>query len=615
MECFTPIEFPISRYLKEGDNEVLISVGDRAWLPSEAAGGTDKEKVAYLPGIWDDVSVSFTRNFRVNRAILLPNLKENKVTAKLLIRSFYPPQLRYGANIFDTCRVQVTVRETKSGKQVAQAEKTVVVRSDNQTETAVDIPFAKPHLWTPDDPFRYTATVRLLDKNAPSDAVDKVFGMREFGRQGKYFTLNGQRIQLRGTNITLHRFFEDPEARALPWDRAWVKKLLTDIPKATNWNIMRVCVGLAPDFWYDLADENGLMFQNEWMYWQNHGWDEQIRREYTNWVWSDGNHPSIVIWDGINENHDKFIGTELIPELKRLDPTRIWDAGYMTAEEGEGAQDDMDEPHPYVDNAQAPNYPAFRTKRPYNLGLLHDTVERWTQKFRDAQLPQLVNEYGWMWLWRDGRPSKLTVPNYDFYLQPNSSPAANQELQAYSLQLQTEWLRAERSLAGVMHFCYLTNNYGFTGDSFVGPIAELNPSPMQRWFRHCFAPQAVFLNFTDERYMKHVPPHAPGSALPVVLTGVNDLSTEASGAVRLRLLNAQGREVLKKSENMRIPAYGEQEAPLSLTLPQQPGGYLLLAEFTPKGAKKPVISRRYVRVGAAGTPAPTQWYDLPASGY
>lgn len=610
IECFTPIEFPIGRYLKAGDNEVLVSVGDRAWLPSEAAGGTDKEKVTYLPGIWDDVSVSFTRNFRVSRALLLPNLKENKVTAKLLLRSFYPPQQLFGTSIFDSCRVQVDIRETKSGKPVAQAGKTVVVRRDNQTEVAVDVPFANAHLWTPDDPFRYTATVRLLERGQPSDAVDQVFGMREFGRQGKYFTLNGQRLILRGTNINLHRFLEDPEARALPWDRAWVKKLLIDGPKATHWNIMRTSVGLFPDFWYDLADEYGMMFQDEWLYWQNHGWDEEIRREYTNWVWSDGNHPSIVIWDGINENHDKYIGTQLIPELKKLDPTRIWDAGYMTAEEGTGAQDDMDEPHPYVDVSQAPNYADFRTKHPYNLGLLHDTVGGWTKRFRDSPQPQLVNEYGWMWLWRDGRPSKLTVPNYDFYLGPNSAPAANRELQAYWLQLQTEWLRAERSLAGVMHFTYLTNNYGFTGDSFVGPIAELNPSPMQRWFRHCFAPQAVFLNFTDERYMKHVPPHAPGAAFPVVLTGVNDLAQEARGTVRLRLLDAQGHAVLTQTQSMRIPAYGEQEAPVTLTLPKSAGGYLLLAEFTPAGARQPVISRRYVRVGPA---RPTQWYDMPAT--
>ena len=33
----------------------------------------------------------------------------------------------------------------------------------------------------------------------------------------------------------------------------------------------------------------------------------QVRKEYTNWVWSDGNHPSIVIWDAINENWDSYI--------------------------------------------------------------------------------------------------------------------------------------------------------------------------------------------------------------------------------------------------------------------------------------------------------------------
>ena len=55
----------------------------------------------------------------------------------------------------------------------------------------------------------------------------------------------------------------------------------------------------------------------------------QISKEYTDWVWSDGSHPSIAIWDAINENTDNYIGNTLIPELKKLDPTRIWDAGYM----------------------------------------------------------------------------------------------------------------------------------------------------------------------------------------------------------------------------------------------------------------------------------------------
>ena len=37
---------------------------------------------------------------------------------------------------------------------------------------------------------------------------------------------------LRGSNITLHRFLEDPLAAALPWDEKWVRKLLAGLPAA-----------------------------------------------------------------------------------------------------------------------------------------------------------------------------------------------------------------------------------------------------------------------------------------------------------------------------------------------------------------------------------------------
>ena len=64
MACYTPVEFPVNKAIKFGaENEILIRVGDRIWLPAEAAGGTDKEKEHYLPGIWDDVSLVIYRKY------------------------------------------------------------------------------------------------------------------------------------------------------------------------------------------------------------------------------------------------------------------------------------------------------------------------------------------------------------------------------------------------------------------------------------------------------------------------------------------------------------------------------------------------------------------------
>ena len=117
-------------------------------------------------------------------------------------------------------------------------------------------------------------------------------------------------------------------------------------------------------------------------------------------------------------------------------------------------------------------------------------------------------------------PSKLTVDVYNYYLGHNSTPSQNRELQAYNIQLETEWLRSEPALAGVLAFCYLTNNYGYTGDWFTGNIKDLNPSPALRWLTDAFAPSAVFIDLTDERYVKQAVPLQPGGKLKFKLAKI-----------------------------------------------------------------------------------------------
>lgn len=594
MACYTPVEFRATQAIKYGaDNIVLVRIGDRVWLPSEAAGGTDKEKEHYIPGIWDDVSISFTGLARINRLLVLPSVSDKKVEVKFQIRNFKPAQIFYGDTMEDSAIVNVKIKEKSTGKLIATGRTEFLTRRDNLTENGIEIELTDFKTWTPEHPELYLCEASIYLNGEESDILVKPFGMRDFKREGKYFYLNGSQYILRGTNITLQRFFEDPDSRGLAWDREWVKKLLVDYPKQLSWNAMRICVGLVPDFWYDLADEYGMMFQNEWLYWQNHGWNDQIRKEYTDWVWNDGSHPSIVIWDAINENTDDFIGNVLIPDLQKLDPTRIWDAGYMTSNHMK--YDEMDEPHPYQSPWFFEKISDFE-RNPYPLGDL-DFKGELVQRAERSSSAQLVNEYGWIWLWRNGTPSKLTVDVYKYYLGPNSTVSQNRELQAYWLQLETEWLRSNPSMAGVLAFCYLANNYGYTGDWFIDDIKDLKPGLTIHWFRHCFAPAAVFINLADERYTKHVPPHKPGSNLLFDLTTVNNNHYTVTGKLRLRLLDSGGTVVHQSESEMSMAELSIKRIIRNIVLPEQPGGYLLLAEFTRDGESEPVISRRYIKVG------------------
>lgn len=594
-ECATPIRMHITQFLKFGQaNEILISTGERIWLPAPAAGGTDLEKTVYMPGIWDDVILQFTGFQSVQNVLMLPDLKQQKVTAKILVRSLYPSQLKHGAPDGDSCRLQVEIFEPNSGKKVAESFINGMARRDNLTafETVLNIPDSKP--WSPESPVLYTAKVTIFDNGKISDTHQTRFGMRDFKIDGKHFYLNGEKQYLRGSNISLQRFFEDPECGNLAWDRKWVTRLLSDVTKNANWNAIRTSLGPVPDFWYDIADSCGLMIQNEWNHWQQHGWDENFRTEFTNWIWSDGNHPSIVIWDALNESRNKFIGNTLIPELKKLDPTRPWDAGYM--DENDMADNEMNEPHYYPNGyvmCESKDFDKTVKEENYLLGKLNTA----NQVEVNSKAALLINEYAWIWLWRDGTPANLTINHFDYFVGKNATPKQRWALQAYWLQLETEWLRAERSNAGVLSFCMLTNNYGFTGDYFMGKIAELTPSSTLQWLKHAFAPFAVFIDLADQRYFWHSAPYEPASVLKFDLNIVNDLKTPQTGKVHVKLIDEKGKTVSESKLDIQVEAIGKSIMPCTLNLPKAAGGYLVVAELTDGKKSVKNISRRYIRIG------------------
>jgi hypothetical protein len=152
----------------------------------------------------------------------------------------------------------------------------------------------------------------------------------------------------------------------------------------------------------------------------------------------------------------------------------------------------------------------------------------------------------------------------------------------------------------------LTNIYGFTGDWFMNNIKDLEISPTLKWFKHCFAPQAVFINLIDQRYMKHPSPHQPGSNLLFNMGGINDYATPATGKVELKLINSQGEVVMQQNISVRIDPVAKNLFPCKVELPAEKGGYVMVATYYPEGKNAPVISRRYLKIGDS----PNEKYDF-----
>jgi beta-galactosidase len=297
----------------------------------------------------------------------------------------------------------------------------------------------------------------------------------------------------------------------------------------------------------------------------------------------------------MNEFKDEFIGNTLIPELKKLDPTRPWDNGFME-QKNLKVVDEMDEPHIYNQFVWRHDFESYTDNNPVRIG----QMDFWTQTpqiIADASAAQIVNEYGWIWLWRNGMPSYLGHKFYTYYLGTFKDAHANRELQAYDLQWETELFRVHREVAGVLAFDYLSGDYGMTGDWFIGNIKDLTPGPTLKWFKNCFAPSAVFIDLGDQRYRKDLKPYNPGENLVFNLIGVNDDSVTVKGSVNLYLLDSDGHMVSSHSYTMKIPHYLTALLPVKYKLPEKGGGYLLVCAYTKEGNKEPIICRRYIKVG------------------
>lgn len=576
LPCFTPGYFNLKEAIKTGENKLMIRVGSaRNSVPFSVPDGFDFEKDRYIPGIFDNVELKLSGVPNIISAQAAPYIYEKQVRVQVKLGN----QTKRNKS-----KVTFIVKEYESDQIAGKLIKRVQLPGEGEEETLVDvhIPVKNCRFWSPEDPFLYNLTI-----TTEGDKYETRFGMREF----RYDTLsgmtmlNGKPYFMRGSNITLYRFFEDEACKDLPWNPEWVRNLHRSF-KQFHWNGLRYCIGLAPEEWYRIADEEGILIQNEFPVWYGgKGWNvwpeelkaEELAREYAEWMQEQWNHPCVVIWDASNETLSHDGRTEeiagAIEKVRSLDlSNRPWDNSYSSIR----SPGDVLELHPY---------------HFYNAGFrLKDIADADINPGGDpdeTRYMKIVNEYGWLWLNRDGTPTTLTKDLYKNLLGKDSTIERRRHFYAAYLAAETEFWRCHRQCAAVLHFTALaySRTDGQTSDHFTNVENLVYEPEFMKFIPDSFSPVGLMLDEWGNEIQA-------GTSHDYKIIAINDLEPEWKGKLFLRIYDNE-KIISEKSMDVIIPSFGQTSVKISLNSPVPPGNYIVITSLE-RGSDRPVKSTREI---------------------
>ncbi|NJK87834.1 MAG: hypothetical protein HC906_19570 [Bacteroidales bacterium] len=142
----------------------------------------------------------------------------------------------------------------------------------------------------------------------------------------------------------------------------------------------------------------------------------------------------------------------------------------------------------------------------------------------------ILNEYAWLWVKRDGSTTKLTRGVYDL-LAPGISNIERIELSGYLIAGETEYFRAHRNYAGVLHFPYITGSYGSatTGGIFSN-IENLKIHPSyENYLKESFKPLGLYINFWHDTIQ--------GKENTIDVVMINDYPKAVNGSLVLQFIS------------------------------------------------------------------------------
>jgi len=224
-------------------------------------------------------------------------------------------------------RLEIGIKDA-TGKLVAKSSTTEIIGNQIEKNLAV----ANPNLWSPENPYLYSATLKLFQDDVLKDEQTIRFGIRKIEYLAdKGFLLNGKVTKFKG--VCLHHDL-GPLGSAI--NKAALKRQLT-ILKDMGCNAIRSAHNMPSIEQVELCDEMGFMMIaesfDEWAKPKvkngyNRFFNDWAEKDVVNLVRATRNHPSIVMWSSGNEVPDQW-GSEGVKRAKwlqeifhREDPTR-----------------------------------------------------------------------------------------------------------------------------------------------------------------------------------------------------------------------------------------------------------------------------------------------------
>ena len=314
-DSFTPSEFELTEYVKEGENKLAAQVFK--WTASSWCEDQDFYRFS---GIYRDVYLYTVPEVHVYDLQIRAIPDETLSTAALEI----------GTDTWGKGTVKITL--SKEGEIVIEDKKAL------DGEEIYSWKVENPVLWSAEDPQLYDLVLEVYNEAGElQEVVPQKVGFRRFEMKDGIMTLNGKRIVFKGVN---RHEFSSVSGRHVSEEE--LRKDLKTM-KQNNINAIRTCHYPDASMIYELCDEYGIYMIDETNLESHGSWDvAEFTKDYTYVVphdkpeWldmmldransmyqRDKNHAAILIWSCGNESFGGKDIFEMSQFFHKADPTRL----------------------------------------------------------------------------------------------------------------------------------------------------------------------------------------------------------------------------------------------------------------------------------------------------